>query len=89
MDAAKVALAMRTNRVGVLGNYYGGMLDVYSDLTQQSSVFGNHFEIVEMCELFEFREAVSKQDLKKKISEFNDKFNVSEECDYLEIKRTK
>tara|TARA_X000000368_G_scaffold84789_1_gene64207 strand:+ start:399 stop:1805 length:1407 start_codon:yes stop_codon:yes gene_type:complete len=87
VDAAKVALAMRTNRVGVLGNYYGGMLDVYSDLTQQSSVFGNHFEILEMCELFEFREAVSKQDLKKKINEFNDKFNVSEECDPLEIER--
>ena len=40
VDAARVGLAMRTNRVGVLGNYYGGMLDVYSDLTQQSAVFG-------------------------------------------------
>ncbi len=87
IDAAKVALAMSTNRVGVLGNYYGGMLDVYSDLTQQSAVFGNHFEILEMCELFELRESVSEQELKTKISEFNDKFNVSEECDHSEIER--
>ena len=36
---------MRANRVGVLGHYYCGMLDVYSDLTQQSAVFGNHFEL--------------------------------------------
>ena len=87
IDAAKVALAMSTNRIGVLGNYYGGMLDVYSDLTQQSAVFGNHFEILEMCELFELRESVSEQELKTKISEFNDKFNVSEECDHSEIER--
>lgn len=87
VDAAKVALAMRINRVGVLGNYYGGMLDVYSDLTQQSSVFGNHFEILEMCELFELRKSVSKQEIKTKIVEFNDKFSVSKDCDHLEIER--
>ena len=78
---------MRTNRVGVLGNYYGGMLDVYSDLTQQSAVFGNHFEMLEMCELFEFRKSVTKQELEDKINEFGNKFNVSEECDHSEIER--
>ena len=87
VDAARVALAMRTNRVGVLGNYYGGMLDVYSDLTQQSAVFGNHFEMLEMCELFEFRKSVTKQELEDKINEFGNKFNVSEECDHSEIER--
>jgi len=56
VDAAKVAAAMRQNRVGVLGHYYGGMLDVYSDLTLQSAAFGNHFEMLEMCELHALRD---------------------------------
>ena len=42
------------------------MLDVYSDLTQQSAVFES-FEMLEMCELFEFRKSVTKQELEDKI----------------------
>ena len=47
IDAAKVACGMRRNRMGLLGNYYGGMVDVYSDLRLQSTVFGTHAEILE------------------------------------------
>jgi L-arabinose isomerase len=62
VDAAKVMVGLRENRVGVLGHYYCGMLDVYSDMTQQSAVFGNHFEILEMCELFDLRQAVTDEE---------------------------
>ena len=48
VEAAKVAAAMRSNRLGVLGHYYGGMLDVYTDLTKQSAAFGTHMEMLEM-----------------------------------------
>ena len=51
IEAAGVAAAMRRNRMGVLGHYYCGMLDVYTDLTRQSAVFGTHVELLEMCEL--------------------------------------
>lgn len=87
VDAAKVVAGMRENRVGVLGHYYCGMLDVYSDLTQQSAVFGNHFQLLEMCELFEFRQAVTDDEVEMKIAEFNEKFEVSSECEYAEIQR--
>jgi len=42
IKAADVASVMRNNRLGVLGHYYGGMLDVYTDLTKQSAAFGTH-----------------------------------------------
>lgn len=87
VDAARVAEGMRQNRVGLLGHYYCGMLDVYSDLTQQSAAFGNHFEIVEMCELFELRQAVTEQEVATKIEEFHGKFDVSEECEQRELER--
>ena len=87
VDAAGVVSGMRENRVGVLGHYYCGMLDVYSDLTQQAATFGNHFELLEMCELVELRQAVSPAETKSKIAEFNAKFEVSAECESDELER--
>ena len=59
--AAGVCAGMRRNRLGVLGHYYGGMLDVYTDLTRQSAVFGTHVELLEMCELHALRERVTRR----------------------------
>lgn len=87
VDAAKVAEGMRENRVGVLGHYYCGMLDVYSDLTQQSAVFGNHFQLLEMCELFDLRRAVTADEIAAKIKEFTQKFEVDPACEKAEIER--
>jgi len=87
VSAAKVAASMRENRVGILGHYYNGMLDVYSDLTQQSATFGNHFEILEMCELFDLRQAVSQAEIDNKLAEFTSKFAVSPECEQSELVR--
>ena len=87
VDAAKVVAGMRKNRVGVLGHYYCGMLDVYSDMTQQSAVFGNHFEILEMCELHALREAVTDDQVAAKVLEFNDSFDVSLDCENAEMER--
>jgi L-arabinose isomerase len=39
IEAARVAQVMEHNRLGVMGNYYGGMLDIYSDLTQAVCLF--------------------------------------------------
>lgn len=86
-EAARVAQAINNNRMGILGNYYGGMLDVYSDLTRQSAVFGTHFEILEMCELKNIRDAVSDEQVKTKIAEFHSAFDVSTDCKPEEIER--
>lgn len=87
VEAAAVAAGMRKNRAGVLGNYYCGMLDVYSDLTQQSAVFGTHFQLLEMCDIHRLRENVTPAEVSGKIAEFTGKFEVSSECEASELER--
>mgnify|MGYP000934891000 FL=1 len=87
VDAARVVHGMRMNRLGILGNYYCGMLDVYTDVTQQSSVFGTHVELLEMCELKAYRDGVADEELKYKLEEFYDKFDVEPSCALEELVR--
>jgi L-arabinose isomerase len=87
IDATKVASIMQNNRLGVLGHYYAGMLDVYSDLTKQSASFGTHIEIVEMCEVKKYRDAVTASEIEEKILEFNNVFEVVNACEEAEIIR--
>ncbi len=87
VEAAKVRRTMRENRVGVLGHYYCGMLDVYSDLTQHSAVFGNHFELLEMCELHHLREQVTPERIRAKLRQFSDEFAVDPQCLQGELER--
>ena len=85
--AVKVYSGMRSNRLGILGHYYGGMLDVYTDLTRQSITFGTHIEILEMCELKELRNGISDQELHSKLEEFYRCFEVSNACKESELRR--
>lgn len=85
--AASVARALRDNRIGLLGNYYGGMLDVYTDLTAHAARFGCHFEVVEMCELHNLRTAVTGTEIEAKRKQFASTFAVSPECDPEELDR--
>ncbi|WP_396600633.1 hypothetical protein [Algibacter sp. R77976] len=87
IDAAKVVSVMQNNRLGVLGHYYAGMLDVYSDLTKQSSAFGTHIEIVEMCEVKKYRDAVTQAEVDDKLKEFQTTFEVIDTCEDDELVR--
>jgi len=86
-EAAAVAAAMRNNRLGILGHYYNGMLDVYTDTTKQAVVFGTHIELLEMCELKKYRDEATETEVRKKAEEFNSVFDVSLECEAAEIER--
>lgn len=86
-EATQVANALRNNRMGILGHYYGGMLDVYTDVTKQSAVFGTHFEMLEMCELKKYRDDVTENEVKAKIEEFSISFDIADECELAEIER--
>jgi L-arabinose isomerase len=87
LQALHVQKTMQHNRVGLLGHYYNGMLDVYSDLTQQAAAFGNHFEILEMGMLKQRRDAVTPESIQQKINDFATAFEVSAECEASELER--
>jgi L-arabinose isomerase len=87
VEAARVAKAMRTNRLGVMGHYYAGMLDVYTDVTRQITSFGGHVDLIEIDELAQLRAGVSASETKQKLAEFADAFDVSPECDEAELER--
>lgn len=87
IDATNTVKALQNNRMGVLGNYYGGMLDVYTDLTGQSVTFGTHFEMLEMCELKKILDNISPGEITEKIAEFESVFDIDRKCDPKEIER--
>lgn len=80
VEAARVAAAMAENRLGLMGHYYGGMLDIYSDLTLQSAVFGTHFEMLEVDELAERRREVTADDVTARLAEFREAFEIQDDC---------
>lgn len=87
IEAARVAHVMEHNRLGVMGNYYGGMLDIYSDFTQQCAYFGGHIEILEMEELALLRRNVSDAELAQRVAEFEASFDVQADCPGEELRR--
>lgn len=85
--AVSTIKGMRNNRLGILGHYYNGMLDICSDLIEQASVFGTQMEMLEMCELKYYWEAVTEDEINFKIREFHDCFEVIPQCKYDELVR--
>jgi len=87
IEAARVAHLMEHNRLGVMGNYYGGMLDIYSDLTQHCAYFGGHVEILEVEELVALRRQINDADADRKVTEFRTSFDVQSDCPDEELRR--
>jgi L-arabinose isomerase len=85
--AARVAYVMEHNRLGVMGHYYSGMLDIYSDLTQQCASFGGHIEIVEVDELAVLRAEVSPEEITRRVHYFHEVFDVQSDCPGEELDR--
>ena len=87
VEAARVAHIMAHNRLGCMGHYYSGMLDIYTDLTQQYKHFGGHIELIEVEELAALRKKVPDQQIKDRIDLFHSSFDVQHDCDHEELKK--
>ena len=87
IEAARVAQVMFHNRLGLMGHYYCGMLDIASDLTQHCAHFGGHMEIVEVDELAALRRSVSARQIRGRVAEFRKLFDVEPDCPRAELER--
>ena len=87
IEAARVAHAMFHNRLGLMGHYYGGMLDIYSDTTLQCATFGGHMEILEVDELAALRREVSAKQIQERVAKFKKVFDVQKDCSPSELGR--
>jgi L-arabinose isomerase len=87
IDAALVAHVMFHNRLGLMGHYYCGMLDIYTDLTLQCATFGGHMELMEVDELAALRTEVSESQIKDRVAQFREKFDVQSDCSADELAR--
>jgi len=80
VEAAHVAHAMEHNRLGLMGHYYGGMLDIYSDLTQQCATFGGHIQMIEVEELAGLIETVQPSEVADRVDLFSRTFDIQPDC---------
>jgi L-arabinose isomerase len=87
IDAARVAGVMSHNRLGLMGHYYCGMLDIYTDLTRQCACFGGHIEMLEVDELASLREEVCDAQIAARVELFGDTFDVQSDCPPDELAR--
>jgi L-arabinose isomerase len=87
IEAARVGYVMEHNRLGVMGHYYGGMLDIYSDLTRQCAGFGGHVEMIEVDELAALRTEVTPAEIRDRVAHFREAFDVQADCPEEELER--
>ncbi|MCF8715466.1 hypothetical protein JM658_11570 [Joostella atrarenae] len=85
VEAAHVKFIMSNNRLGLFGNYYGGMLDIYTDLTQQLIQFGGHFEILEVDLITQIRRFISEEAIAERIILFKSTFDVQKDCRHEDL----
>ena len=87
IEAARVANVMAHNRLGLMGHYYNGMLDIYSDTTLQCATFGGHLEILEVDELADLRRDVGDAEIAARVAHFREQFDVQDDCSQEELER--
>jgi L-arabinose isomerase len=87
LAAAKVRGALSSARLGLMGHYYSGMLDIMTDVTLVSIIFGTHVEIVEVDELSALAGDVSETDIARRVEEFQSAFDVQADCPSEELQR--
>jgi L-arabinose isomerase len=87
LAAARVRSALASARLGLMGHYYSGMLDIMTDVTLISIAFGTHIELLEVDELTALCAEVTENDLTRRIAEFHSAFDAQPDCPPEELRR--
>jgi L-arabinose isomerase len=85
IHAARVKKTLAENRLGLMGHYYGGMLDIMTDLTQVSITFATEIEHLEVDELSALRSDVTELEIAARLQDFRSHFDVQGDCPYEEL----
>jgi L-arabinose isomerase len=87
VEAATVVHKMQYNRLGCMGHYYSGMLDIYTDFTKQYACFGGHIELLEVEELVALKKTVTHEEMNERLQYFYEVFDVQEDCSVEELQK--
>jgi L-arabinose isomerase len=87
MDAARVAHTLSHTRLGLMGHYYNGMLDVTTDLVAISKVFGVQVQQLEVDELTQLRAEAAETEIRKHATTIHEVFDIQEDCSDYELER--
>ena len=87
IEAARVQSVLRDSRLGLLGHYYTGMLDVATDITDISITFGIDLDMLEVDELSALRDHVSVREKEARVQTFREHFDVQHDCSETELAR--
>ncbi|MRS16649.1 arabinose isomerase [Enterobacteriaceae bacterium RIT691] len=87
LAATAAVKALKRTNVGVLGHYYNGMYDVYSDMTNLSATFGVRFKVLEICEVAASLPDVSEAEKQQTREQVFSTLNVDPSCEEIELQR--
>jgi len=87
LAAARLKATLASARMGLMGHYYSGMLDIMTDVTLVSIVFGTHVEIVEVDELSALMAVATEADVARRVADFQTMFEVQPDCSSEELSR--
>lgn len=87
IEAARVGHVMAHTKLGVMGRYYNGMLDIYSDMALQSAAFGTIIEIVEIDEVAAIRSELTDAEIDEASARIRAEFDIQPDCPDEELRR--
>ena len=87
LDAGRVRSTLASARLGLMGHYYSGMLDIMTDVTLVSIVFGVHVELIEVDELSALATATGNVQISRRVAEFKKSFDIQPDCPTDELRR--
>lgn len=85
--AIHICHQLKNTNIGVVGHYYNGMYDVYSDMTNLSAKLGVRFKILEICELVDNLTKSTTEQIQQKYDEIHSVLDIDETCEEYEIDR--